>query len=170
MAVLPILTYPSDLLRRQTAPVDAVNQHIRKLVDDMVETMYEAPGVGLAANQVGQLVQLVVIDLRRPDLEHGLITLINPRIVSAEGEISFEEGCLSVPGFFAPVKRFERLTVEARDLDGKTMRLEAEDFLAVVIQHELDHLRGRLFVDRMSPTARGMFKRRWKKQRKQERP
>lgn len=162
MALLSIVTYPEEPLRCQAAPVEKIDQQIRKLITDMAETMYDAPGIGLAANQVGQRLQVVVIDLHREE-QHGLITLVNPRIVAAQGQISFEEGCLSVPGYFAHVNRHEHVTVEALDADGKPLCLEASGLLAVVLQHELDHLHGRLFIDHLNPIARDIFKRRWKK-------
>ncbi|HBZ55397.1 MAG TPA: peptide deformylase [Syntrophobacteraceae bacterium] len=166
MALLSIVTYPEEPLRSQTAPVEKIDHQIRKLITDMVETMYDAPGIGLAANQVGQLLQVVVIDLQREE-QRGLITLVNPRIVAAQGQVSFEEGCLSVPGYFAHVSRHEQVTVEALDVDGKPLLIEASGLLAVVLQHELDHLHGRLFIDHLNPIARDIFKRRWKKKRKQ---
>jgi peptide deformylase len=166
MAVLPILTYPDDDLRRHTAPVDTVDRYLRKLIDDMAETMYEAPGIGLAANQVGKLVQVVVIHVQKEDEDTGLITLVNPKIVAAQGQISFEEGCLSVPGYYAHVKRYQDVCVQALNLDGSPVQIEASGFLAVVLQHELDHLHGRLFIDRINPIARDIFKRKWKKKLK----
>ncbi len=168
MALLSITTYPDDPLRRQAAAVETIDTQIRCLIDDMAETMYHAPGIGLAANQVGVPLQVVVIDLHREDEEHGLITLINPRIVSAQGQVSFEEGCLSVPGYFAHVKRYEQVTVEALNVDGQLLHIEASGLLAVVLQHELDHLHGRLFIDHLNPIARDIFKRRWKKKQRQE--
>jgi peptide deformylase len=167
MALLSIVTYPDDPLRRQAAPVDRIDSQIRKLITDMAETMYDAPGIGLAANQVGQLLQVVVIDLRREGEEDRLLALINPRIVAAQGQVSFEEGCLSVPGYFSHVKRYEEVTVEAHDADGKPVHIEAAGLLAVVLQHELDHLHGRLFIDHLNPIARDIFKRRWKKKQNQ---
>jgi peptide deformylase len=168
MALLPILTYPDDTLRRHADPVDTVDKKLRKLVDDMVETMYEAPGIGLAASQVGQLLQVVVIHVQKEEEDTGLITLVNPRIVAAHGQISFEEGCLSVPGYYAQVKRYQEVSVQALNPDGKPVQIDASGFLAVVLQHELDHLSGRLFIDRINPIARDIFKRRWKKKLKPE--
>ena len=163
MALLSIVTYPDEPLRRPSAPVDHIDKQIRKLVSDMTETMYQAPGIGLAANQVGEPLQVVVIDVQRENEAGGLLTLVNPRIVAAHGQVSFEEGCLSVPGYFAHVKRYEEVTVEALDIEGNPLRLEASGLLAVVLQHELDHLNGRLFIDHLNPIARDIFKRRWKK-------
>jgi peptide deformylase len=166
MAVLPILTYPDEDLRQHAVPVDIVDSKLRKLIDDMTETMYEAPGIGLAANQVGKLVQVVVIHVQKEDEDTGLITLVNPKIVAAQGQISFEEGCLSVPGYYAHVKRYQDVSVQALNLDGNPVRIDASGFLAVVLQHELDHLHGRLFIDRINPIARDIFKRKWKKKLK----
>jgi peptide deformylase len=163
MAMLSIVTYPDEPLRRQAAPVEIIDKQLRKLISDMTDTMYQAPGIGLAANQVGELLQVVVIDVRRENDESGLLTLINPRIVAVQGQVSFEEGCLSVPGYYAHVKRYEEITVEALDIEGKPLRIEASGLLAVVLQHELDHLNGRLFIDHLNPIARDIFKRRWKK-------
>jgi peptide deformylase len=163
MALLSIVTYPDEPLRRQAVPVGIIDKRLRKLISDMTDTMYEAPGIGLAANQVGELLQVVVIDVRRENDESGLLTLINPRIVAVQGQVSFEEGCLSVPGYYAHVKRYEEITVEALDIEGKPLRIEASGLLAVVLQHELDHLNGRLFIDHLNPIARDIFKRRWKK-------
>jgi peptide deformylase len=163
MACLEICTHPDPVLRKRAPDVEKIDRQIRKLIDDMAETMYDAPGVGLAANQVGKLARLLVIDLQKPDYEHGLIVLINPKIISAKGEIVFEEGCLSVPNYFAEVKRAEEVTVRGLNQDGKSIEIEASGFLAVALQHEIDHLDGKLFVDRLGPIARDIFRRKWKK-------
>ena len=173
MALLKIYTYPEKVLRKTAAPVEKVDRSVRKLMDDMAETMYEAPGIGLAANQVGLALQAVVLDIRRDEDEenenaNGLITLINPQIVSATGESIHEEGCLSVPGFFANVKRAGEVVVRALNLDGETLEIHANGLLAVVLQHEIDHLHGHLFVDHMGVVARESFKRRWKKKLKED--
>jgi peptide deformylase len=167
MALLEICTYPESVLRENAAPVETVDRQCRKLIDDMVETMYEAPGIGLAANQVGKAVQVITIDLQRPEDENGLIVLVNPRIVTAGGTITWEEGCLSVPEFFAKVKRFETVTVKALSPDGKPVEINASGLLAVVLQHEIDHLAGQLFVDKIGPIARDIFRRKWKKKQKE---
>lgn len=169
MALLDVCTYPNPVLRKQAQPVDEVDHKIRKLVDDMAETMYEAPGIGLAANQVGLPLRLLVIDLQKEEYEQGLITLINPEIIAAQGTTTFEEGCLSVPEFFANVKRHEEVTVRALNVDGKRIEVQASGLLAVVLQHEIDHLHGRLFIDHINPIKRDIFKRKWKKmQRRQD--
>ncbi|MFP5213247.1 MAG: peptide deformylase [Acidobacteriota bacterium] len=164
MAILDIRTYPDPVLREKAAPVEKVDEQLRRLIADMVETMYEAPGVGLAANQVGIPIQLLVIDIQKPDDEHGLIVLINPEIVSASGQITFEEGCLSIPGYFTDIKRFSEVTVRGLDQNEEPVEINASGFLAVALQHEIDHLEGKLFIDRMGAIARDIFKRRWKKQ------
>ena len=168
MGVLNICKYPDPVLRQKAKPIDNVDGKIRKLIDDMVETMYDAPGIGLAANQVGKLLRLVVIDLQKPDYEQGLVVLVNPEIVSAEGEIVYEEGCLSVPEFFANVKRYDEVTVRAVDRDEKPVEIRASGLLAVVLQHEIDHLEGRLFIDKIGSVSREIFKRKWKKKQTKE--
>jgi len=168
MALIDICIYPDPVLRETARPVTEVDHYLRKLADDMAETMYQAPGIGLAANQVGVPVRLVVIDLQKEDYEQGLITLINPEIVAAEGTTTFEEGCLSVPEFFADVKRSEQVTVRALDLDGKPFEIHASGLFAVALQHEIDHLGGHLFIDHINPIKRDIFKRRWKKKLKQQ--
>ena len=168
MAYLEIYTYPDPILKQQAEPVDHVNSEIFRLIDDMAETMYDAPGIGLAANQVGKALKLLVVDLQRPDYEHGLLVLINPEIVRASGETSYEEGCLSVPDYFAMVKRAEQVTVRALNQHGKLVDIEADGLLAVVLQHEIDHLDGTLFVDRLGPIARDLFRRKWKKKLQKE--
>jgi len=167
MACLQICTYPDAVLRQDAEPIDNVNSDILRLIDDMAETMYDAPGIGLAANQVGRPLRLILVDLQRQDYEHGLIVLINPEIVAASGEITYEEGCLSVPDYFASVKRAGEVTVRGLDRSGKQVQIEASGLLAVVLQHEIDHLQGRLFIDRLGPIAKDIFKRKWKKKIKE---
>jgi peptide deformylase len=168
MALLNVCTYPDAVLRQEAVAVDKVDRILRKLMDDMVETMYDAPGIGLAANQVGKPIRLIVIDLQRPEEgEHGLIVLANPELVAAHGEIVCEEGCLSVPDFFAKVKRCEEVTVRGFNPDGRITEVNASGLLAVVLQHEMDHLNGRLFIDHLNPIKRDIFKRKWKKKLKQ---
>jgi peptide deformylase len=167
MALLEVRVYPDPILRTGANPVEEVDREIRKLADDMAETMYDAPGIGLAANQVGESRRLVVLDLQHPEDETGLIVLVNPDIVAAEGEFTWEEGCLSVPGFFANVKRHNRVTVRALNLDGNTFEITAEGLLAIALQHEIDHLEGRLFVDRLGLAAKESFKRKWKRRVKE---
>ena len=167
MACLEICTFPHPVLRQKAASVKKVDREIRKLINDMAETMYKAPGVGLAANQVGKLLRVIVIDLQRPEGEHGLIALVNPRIIEASGTVTFEEGCLSVPEFFSNVKRCEEVTVQGLDPDENPVEIKASGLLAIVLQHEIDHLDGKLFIDKMGPIARDIFRRKWKKRLKE---
>lgn len=167
MAVLPIRQYPEQVLRGKAKPVEAITPDIQKLIDDMIETMYAAPGVGLAAPQVGVPLSLAVIDVSA-DEPGSLLVLINPEIISKEGEIEEDEGCLSVQDFNAPVKRYEKVRVRATGRDGKVYEKEGEGLLARAFQHELDHLNGVLFIDRISPLKRDIFKRKVKKMLKGE--
>lgn len=156
MAVLNVLHFPDPRLRRKARPVEVVDDALKKTVQDMFETMYDAPGIGLAATQVNILQQVAVIDVSEDKSEPRC--LINPNIIEREGEEAMREGCLSVPEVFAHVKRAQKITVEALDLEGRPMTLEAEDLLAVCIQHEIDHLQGRLFIDYLSPLQRARAK------------
>jgi peptide deformylase len=169
MAVLDICTYPDPVLRMKASPVRTFDEDLSKLVEDMVETMYDAPGIGLAANQVGKPMQLLVIDLQKPDDEHGLIVLINPQIVATEGETTYEEGCLSVPEFFTTVKRCNQVTVKAVDEHENPVEIQASGLLAIAIQHEIDHLNGKLIIDRLGSISRDIFIRKWKKKLKEAR-
>lgn len=156
MALLPILRYPDERLRTVARPIDKVDDGIRRLAADMAETMYAAPGIGLAATQVDAHVRLVVIDVSED--RSGLLTLINPRIVASGGDQIGEEGCLSVPGVYDEVERAAWVTLEYLDLDGKPQTLDAEGLLAVCIQHELDHLTGKVFVDYLSRLKQSRIK------------
>jgi peptide deformylase len=169
VALLPICTYPDPVLREKARCVDDIDNGIQRLIDDMIDTMHQAPGIGLAANQVGRPLSVLVIDIQREECEYGLIVLINPELLSARGEITFDEGCLSVPEYFANVKRHEEVVVCGLDREGKKIEIAAAGLLAVVLQHEMDHLEGKLFIDRLSPITRDIFKRRWKKKVKEER-
>lgn len=168
MALLSICTFPDPILRTVTSPVSAFDGELQRLIDDMAETMYAAPGIGLAANQVGRSLRVTVIDLQKPDYEHGLIVLVNPKIVKAEGRVSFEEGCLSIPEYFGTVKRFSEVTVRGQDRSGKPVEISASGLLAIAIQHEIDHLDGKLFIDRLGAVSRDLFLRKWKKKQKEE--
>jgi peptide deformylase len=152
MALLPILEYPDPRLKKVAAPVAAVTPDIRKLVRDMAETMYAAPGVGLAATQVDVHKRVIVIDISEHKDE--LRVFINPELLSAEGEAECEEGCLSVPGYYDKVKRAARIRVRALDEHGEPFELDAEGLLAVCVQHEMDHLQGKVFVEYLSPLKR----------------
>jgi peptide deformylase len=166
MALLPILEYPDPRLKKVAAAVPAVTPEIRKLVRDMAETMYSAPGVGLAATQVDVHKRVIVLDVSESKDE--LRVFINPQIVSAEGEVECEEGCLSVPGYFDKVTRAARVRVRALNEDGERFAIDAEDMLAVCIQHEMDHLEGKVFVDYLSPLKQQRLKIKAKKRQRLE--
>jgi peptide deformylase len=156
MTTLTILNYPDPRLHKVAKPIAEVNNAIRNLVVDMAETMYAAPGIGLAATQVDQHIQLIVIDTSKE--QNDLLVFINPKIVAKSGQKEYEEGCLSVPGVYETVTRAEKITVEALDKEGKPFTLDAEGLLAVCIQHEMDHLLGKVFVEYLSPLKRGRIK------------
>jgi len=145
MAILPIIHYPDPRLHKIAAPVTAVDASIRKLVQDMAQTMYSAPGVGLAATQVDVHKQIIVIDISETHDE--LLVLINPKILASRGQADCEEGCLSVPGIFEKVTRAEWVKVQAIGIDGKPFEVESDGLLSVCIQHEMDHLKGKVFVE-----------------------
>src|SRR6185369_1514937 len=155
-----ILTYPNPELKKKSAPVVIINDAVRELAQDMAETMYHAPGVGLAAPQIGVHQRVIVIDVAAHDEAPELIVAINPVIVHAEGEVYEEEGCLSVPKYAANVRRHARVVVKGLDLTGNECTWRAEELLAIAFQHEIDHLDGILFVDHLSPLKRDLFKRR----------
>lgn len=166
MALREIRTYPDPVLRNKTSRVERIDSSLDGLIKDMVETMHAAPGVGLAANQVGVPLQLAVIDLSSREDEgqrHPLLVIINPEILSMEGSVIEEEGCLSIPEYAEKVKRAARVKVRAQDRTGKQFELEAEGLMAKALQHEIDHLNGLLFVDKLSPLKKNLFKRRFKK-------
>lgn len=156
MATLTILNYPDPRLHIVAKPIKEVNAEINRLIANMAETMYAAPGIGLAATQVDQHIQLIVIDTSKE--QNDLLVLINPKIVVKSGLQDFEEGCLSVPGVYEMVTRAEKITVEAINSQGKKFKLNAEGLLAVCIQHEMDHLLGRVFVEYLSPLKRNRIK------------
>ncbi len=186
MAKLKIYTFPDHVLAQKAKPIQRVEKSFYRLADDMLETMYDAPGIGLAANQVGILDRILVIDVDYdledlPDTEESrqggevigknIIKnkkpeiIINPEIIHREGSILFSEGCLSVPEYSAEVKRSEKLKLRYQDIDGVTRTLTAEGLLAVAIQHEMDHLDGKLFIDRLSPLKKEMIKKKLKQER-----
>jgi peptide deformylase len=156
MAKLTILNYPDPRLHTVAKPVQAVNDDIRQLISDMAETMYDAPGIGLAATQVDVHIQLLLVDTSKE--QNDLQVFINPKITAKSGLQEYEEGCLSVPGIYENVTRAEKITVEALDLNGKKFKLIAEGLLAVCIQHEMDHLLGKVFVEYLSPLKRNRIK------------
>jgi len=161
MSILQILHYPDERLHKIAMPVVTVDNAIRRLVNDMAETMYAAPGIGLAATQVDVHQQVIVIDAS--EAKNDLQVFINPRIVSCDGMQEYEEGCLSVPGVYEKVRRPERVTVEALGLDGQPFTLEANGLLAVCIQHEIDHLKGRVFVEYLSQLKQTRIRHKMKK-------
>ena len=180
MAKLTILTFPDTLLLKKASPIERVDKSLFTIADDMLETMYDAPGVGLAANQVGLLKRLLVIDVDY-DLEEGDFDLdvpekkivhknpqilINPQITYREGTCLFKEGCLSVPEFTAEVKRSEVIKVQFQTIDGLMKEFQAEGLLSIAIQHEMDHLEGKLFIDRLSPLKKEVIKKQLKQERK----
>ncbi|MBF0195326.1 MAG: peptide deformylase [Magnetococcales bacterium] len=170
MALLPILTAPDRRLKQKAAPVEEVSEKIVKLMDDMVETMYAAPGIGLAAPQVNVLKRVIVVDVENYDggEEHNLLTLANPEIIEKEGEIVWAEGCLSVPNFTEDVVRAEKVVVQALNKEGKKIEITAEGLLAVCLQHEIDHLDGQLFIDHVSRLKRAIILQKLKKRKKSE--
>jgi peptide deformylase len=159
MAVRTILHYPDARLRQAGRRVEAITPAIRDLIDDMAETMYAAPGVGLAATQVGELWQLFVVDCAAEGEPSDLRVFINPEMLSVEGKVTFDEGCLSFPGAREEVERGERVRVRAQDRDGKWFELEADGLLAIAIQHEYDHLQGVLMIDRLGPLKKRLLHR-----------
>lgn len=156
MAKLTILNYPDPRLHTVAKPVQDVNNDIRKLIADMAETMYAAPGIGLAATQVDKHIQLLLVDTSKE--QNNLQVFINPKIIAKSGEQDYEEGCLSVPGIYETVTRAEKITVEALDANGKKFKLNADGLLAVCIQHEMDHLLGKVFVEYLSPLKRNRIR------------
>ena len=168
MAKLPILTFPNPRLRNKAQPVREVDAGVRRLVDDMFETMYAASGIGLAAIQVDVPLRVVVTDIS--ERHDSPLCLINPEILEREGNEQMEEGCLSVPGFFETVSRAERVRVRALDRDGRPFEIDADGLLAVCIQHEIDHLDGKLFVDYISSLKRQRIRRRLEKEQRDQAP
>jgi peptide deformylase len=165
MAVLPIRKLPDLVLREKAREITDLNGELQRLIDDMAETMYAAPGLGLAANQVGVLHRLIVFDVSHRDGgPRDLQVVLNPCITAGEGETIREEGCLSVADFSAEVRRYARVTIKGLNREGKPLEMTGEGLLAVVMQHEIDHLDGILFIDRISRLKRGLYLRRLKKQ------
>ncbi len=164
MAILDILNYPDPRLHTVAKPVKEVDASLRRLIADMAETMYDAPGIGLAATQVNQHIQLLIIDIS--ETKDQLQVFINPRILERDGEQVYEEGCLSVPGIYDSVTRAEKIVVEAMNENGETFQLEAHGLLSVCIQHEMDHLLGKVFVEYLSPLKRTRIKNKMLKQQR----
>ncbi|WP_319548800.1 peptide deformylase [Desulfogranum marinum] len=163
MALLEIITYPHPVLREEAKEITVFDDELKKLVQDMSETMYDAPGVGLAANQVGVAQQVALVDRSEIPDEKKFLVLVNPVISDGEGSIVDEEGCLSVLECQAKVKRFQKIHVTAKDIDGNPLEFDAEDRFARIIQHEVDHLRGTLFIDRLSSLKRTLYKKKLRK-------
>ena len=164
-----ILTYPNPELKKKSAPVTIITDSVRELVQDMATTMYDAPGIGLAAPQIGSHQRVIVIDISGKNEPPDLIVAINPIIVHAEGEAYEEEGCLSVPDYAANVRRHATVVVKALDIDGAERTWKAEDLLAIAFQHEIDHLDGILFVDHLSALKREIFQRKARKAAEEKR-
>jgi len=166
MALLHIFTYPDPRLRQRASPVDAIDAQLRQLVDDMAQTLYAAKGIGLAATQVGVAQRVVVIDLSPG--QDQLLVLINPRVVARDGSQECEEGCLSVPEVYDTVERAERVTVSYLDINGEPRQMDADGLLAVCVQHEIDHLDGKLFVDYLSRLKQDRLRKKADKRQRDE--
>ena len=160
---LTIYRYPDPVLRAKAQPVESIDGNLQELIDSMTQTMYKAPGIGLAAPQVGESIRLVVYDVTPPEDGYKINVIINPEIVSSEGSIIYEEACLSVYDFSADVTRSEKIVVKALDREGNPIEIEAEGLHAVCLQHEIDHLNGILFIDHISTIKRSLYKKRLKK-------
>ena len=163
MPARSIITYPDKFLKEKTHDLSNIDAETQQLIDDMIETMQGALGIGLAANQVGVPKRLCVVDLSTKEKKAPRIILINPVIVEKDGTIEAEEGCLSIPGYLSTIKRAEKVYVKGLDREGKSIEIEGTGMLARALQHEIDHLDGMLFIDRMNPIKREFFKRRYKK-------
>jgi peptide deformylase len=169
MALLPILTAPDPRLKKKSKPVETVDADVRRLMDDMLETMYAAPGIGLAAPQIGELRRVIVLDIDREDVKTGPLFMANPEIVEASDEdVTYEEGCLSVPDHYSDVVRPAKVTVRYLDRDGKQQDMTCEGLLATCVQHEIDHLNGVLFIDHISKLKRDRVMTKFKKAAKRE--
>jgi peptide deformylase len=166
MARLPILLFPSPIIRKKSLPVTSIDGELQRFIDDMVETMYAAPGMGLAAPQVGALKRVIVLDPSHDRAPRRSLALINPVLVAGEGQIVEEEGCLCIPDLNEPISRFKQVVVKAYDRNEKEIILEEADLLARILQHEIDHLDGVLFIDHLSTAKRLLLKRRLKKAKK----
>ncbi len=160
---LDIVKYPEAVLAKECSKVEKVTPELRELVDNMVETMYDDDGIGLAAPQVGESIRLIVIDPSGPKNREEMQVIINPEIIEREGEVDSEESCLSCPSFRCVIKRSEKVTVTGMNLEGEDVRIEADELLAIVLQHEIDHLDGTLIVDRVGRLKRNMYDKKIKK-------
>jgi len=162
MAILEIKKYPDEVLKKKSSPVESIDGALQRLIDDMAETMHAASGIGIAAPQVGVSKRLIVIDVSTKDEKYPPV-LINPEIIETDGFVDSEEGCLSIPKYISTIKRAEKIIVKGLDRDGKPLQFEADGLFAIAIQHEIDHINGILFVDRMSYIKREFFKKRYLK-------
>jgi peptide deformylase len=167
MAVRPILTHPDAVLRRKAEPVTAIDADLQRLIDDMIETMYAAPGIGLAAPQVGVPLQVFVVDVSSGKDPHALMTFINPELLRLEGRVREDEGCLSVPGVYGVTPRAQKVQLRGLNRTGEMVEVEGEGLFARALQHETDHLQGFLFFDRMGPVGRDLIKRKYKRAQRQ---
>ena len=168
MAVLEILKYPHPLLKKRCEKVDRIDVEVKKLIRDMTETMYQANGIGLAACQVGVSRRVIVVDVSPIDPEKNFFAMVNPEVISEEGEIEHEEGCLSVPDCFEKMKRKEKIRVRGFSQAGKEIEISAEGILAIAIQHEIDHLNGVLILDRISRLKREIYRNKLRKEKRKE--
>jgi len=168
MAVLEILKYPHPLLKKRSKKVDHINGEVKKLIQDITETLYAVNGVGLAACQVGVPQRVIVVDVSPIDPQKDLFAMINPEVISEEGEIEYEEGCLSVPECLEKVKRKEKICVRGISPEGKEMEVTGEGTLAIALQHEIDHLNGILILDRISGLKREIYRKKLKKKKQKE--
>ena len=163
-----VITYPDPVLRSPAEPVENIDGKLQTLIDDMIDTMYSAPGIGLASNQVGEPCRVFIFDISPKDQPRNLTVVINPEIVERDGSVVTEEGCLSVIDYAAEVKRAQRITVKGLDREGNPITIEQEGLGAVVLQHEIDHLNGTLFIDHLSRLKRELYKRRLRRTLKEE--
>ncbi|MBW2107405.1 MAG: peptide deformylase [Deltaproteobacteria bacterium] len=170
MAVRKILTYPDEVLRKPAEPVADIDGRLQQLINDMADTMYHAPGIGLAGNQVGAPCRVIIFDVSAKDEPRDLCVVINPEIIESGGEVASEEGCLSVVDYSAEIKRAQFVTVKGFDREGNPVLLKKEGLPAIVLQHEIDHLNGKLFIDHISRLKRELYKRRLRKKLKEKRP
>lgn len=164
MSIYKILTYPDPILRIKAAPITSFDESLENLAQDMAQTMFNAPGVGLAAPQIGKSIQMIVVDVSVDEDSKEFLAIINPEITQSEGKQIDEEGCLSVINLCANVKRKKKISVTYQDLKGEQQEIEAQDRMAVILQHEIDHLHGILFIDHLSPLKRNLYKKRLKKE------
>ena len=168
MAVLEIVKYPHPVLKKKCEPVGEIDEEVRKLIDDMRETMYGASGVGLAACQVGVSRKVIVLDVSPLDPQHTFLALINPEIISEDGEVDHEEGCLSVPDYLEKIKRKEKVCVRGLSPEGMEVEINGDGIFAIALQHEIDHINGILILDRVSQLKREIYRNKLKKEKRKE--